>query len=38
MYGRRAAHDVIGRSRDDYHEHFGGLAELLADSLREGVV
>jgi len=38
VYGRHAAHDVIGRSRDDYHEHFGGLAELLADSLHEGVV
>ena len=38
VYGRRAAHDVIGRSREDYAEHFGSLALLLADSLRADAV
>jgi inorganic pyrophosphatase len=37
VYGRRAAHDVIGRSREDYAERYGQLAAMLADSLRDGV-
>jgi inorganic pyrophosphatase len=33
VYGRRAAHDVIRRSRDDYHEEFSELEHLL-DAVR----
>ena len=29
VYGRRSAHDVINRSREDYREHFSELHELL---------
>ena len=29
VYGRRAAHDVINRSREDYRERFAELADLL---------
>jgi inorganic pyrophosphatase len=36
VYGRRAAHDVIDRSRHDYRERFGGLADMLADAVRMG--
>ena len=28
VYGRRAAHDVIARSRADYQEQFGDIARL----------
>jgi inorganic pyrophosphatase len=30
VYGRRAAHDVIRRSREDYQDEFGELEDLLA--------
>jgi inorganic pyrophosphatase len=33
VYGRRAAHDVIARSREDYAERFGNLAAMLAESV-----
>ncbi len=38
VYGRRAAHDVIKRSCEDYSERYGDLAEILAATLREGAV
>jgi inorganic pyrophosphatase len=31
VYGRRAAHDVINRSREDYRERFSGLHDLVDD-------
>jgi inorganic pyrophosphatase len=34
VYGREEAHDVIRRSRDDYHLRFGGLESLLNAALR----
>lgn len=30
VYGRRAAHDVINWSREDYRERFSALEDLLA--------
>lgn len=30
VYGRRAAHDVIGRSRDDYRERYAEIERLAA--------
>ena len=35
VYGRRAAHEVIGRSREDYRDLYGRLADLLSDALGE---
>ena len=35
VYGRRAAHEVIGRSREDYRDLYGHLADLLSDALGE---
>jgi inorganic pyrophosphatase len=35
VYGRRVAHDVINRSREDYREQFPLMAELL-DGPRDG--
>jgi inorganic pyrophosphatase len=34
VYGRRAAHDVIDRSREDYRERFSELADVL-DALQD---
>ena len=34
-YGRDEAHEVISRSREDYHAHFGRIESLLADALRQ---
>jgi inorganic pyrophosphatase len=36
VYGRRAAHDVIARSREDYHEKFAAI-ELLASGLQSSL-
>jgi inorganic pyrophosphatase len=33
-YGRDEAHEVIRRSQQDYHVHFGGLEALLTSALR----
>ena len=33
-YGRDEAHEVIRRSQQDYHHHFGGLEALLTAALR----
>ena len=35
VYGRRAAHEVIGRSREDYRDLYGQLADLLSATLGE---
>ena len=35
VYGRRAAHEVIGRSREDYRDLYGHLADLLSATLGE---
>jgi inorganic pyrophosphatase len=38
VYGRRAAHDVIGRSREDYLERYAHLADLLDEALTQAAV
>ncbi len=34
VYGRDEAHEVLRRSQQDYHTHFGGLEDLLNSALR----